>query len=584
MIRDRLDSLHEFWAHRHWLVKLLIVSVILAVVVALAGRPVYRQVVEWRCDHNLDRAGEALRSGRLDEARSLSFAVMQLRPGDLDALRLAEQAMEKLGDPRSGDAARFVFGHTGANDDDRRRCWSVITARLPLGQVGQAWNQLDAERQQEPDFLFPFVDRLIAERHWKDAVTALAPQDFANTSTEIERRVLAILIGSGNPEGFLDAQTRLLDRIECGAEDIGELLPVLDPLPQEHLHQPLAQALAQWLERRPDAGPANCLAVARFQIATASGEDAVARVNAEIARWREQAPAELVGWLLRIDRPEQALDVAPAGRPDEVEMYRLQSQAFADLERWEELSDHLAERPLGMPKLEWFCDQAIAASMCGDTARFGEAWTNATGEGEIGAANGSYLKLARLAKGGGLEMEAEHAMLQAIRAGQGPLPLYRELAPLLKSLYGQGKARELFDIVSAYLSFEPWNPAVLVQYCYLGSLNGHVDAGFARDLLEQCRQKLDNALPVRCTIALAELLAGDHARALEASDVVGADWSAASPEYRIIHGIALATNGWEIEADMALNGVSWAGLMPLEHKVLSELLAKVEREPGLAGE
>ncbi len=581
MMRDHLDTLHEFWGRRHWLVKLAMVAVLVAATGALVGRPVYRLVVAWRCDRNLGRAGEALQDGRLNEARDLAFSVIQLRPGDLEAVRLASRAMQRLGDPRGGDAARFLFSHPAATNEDRRSGWATIAAEVPLGLVGHAWTTLDEAQRMDPGFLLPFVDRLLAERRVNDAAAACEPLDLDHTAVETERRVLEILLRSEVAAAHRAAQQRLLGRIESGAGDIERLLSLLDLVPQAELDQGLGDALGRWLEHRPQPAAEEALCAARFQVAAAPDDAAAgAIIAAAIARWREPAPAELAGWLLRIGRAAQALEVVPAERPQDVSLYRLSSQALADLGRWRELLEHLAECPRGLPRLEWFCDRAIAAAMCDESAKRAEAWANARGEAEVSAGGGGWLRLARLAKGGGLAEEHVEAMVEAIRFGHGPLPLYSDLLAVLKALREQGKARELLDIAAAYLSYEPWNPAVLTQYCYLSCLYSHVDAAFVSEVLEPCRQKLENALPIRCTIALAHLVAGDAPQALEASDASGVSWPGAAPEYRIIHGIALAANGRRTESDTILEGVDWGGLMPLERKVFTALLEGAQRNAG----
>jgi hypothetical protein len=89
-----------------------------------------------------------------------------------------------------------------------------------------------------------------------------------------------------------------------------------------------------------------------------------------------------------------------------------------------------------------------------------------------------------VAKDAGMPDEAGQAMVEAIRRGRGPLPLYADLKPLLKSLTNQGRENTLLEICTTYLRFEPENPVLLAQYAYLACLTQLVDPGTILEAME----------------------------------------------------------------------------------------------------
>lgn len=538
----------------------------------LAGKPAMRLAREWRCDRNLRLAEEAVAEGDWLEARDRSLAVLLLRSTDLRALGLLESAMAALRDPRQVAVGRYLMLHPEGGHAERLRGWLVIVGAAPLGVVAQAWNSLPEELQQEPAFLLGFADRLTLENRLTEAVQLFGKMDLADPPTDVERRVLAILLASGKREAQAQAQQRLLDRIKRGKPDLAILLGCFDQVPLDALDAGLGEALAGWLEAGGERTAEDRLRVARHEVA-AAGAEAAGRIEQVTAAWSEREPVLLVKWLLDIDEPERALAVAPDRVTADPRGFAWRCEAWKRLERWLELSQALKNPPPGYSRLNLHCDETLAAARMGDTAKRSAAWANAMGEAKISDSANGYLDLSRRAAKDGLADESERAMVEAIRAVRGPLPLYADLKPLVESLHAKRMGEELLDIVAVYQNFEPGNPVLMTQYCYLAGLYGYVETGFIKAQLEPVLERLPSAIPVRCTLAVAALLESDPARALGFLELEGLDWNEAAPGYRMIRAVALVSGGRKEEGLALLKGLPWDKLLAVERQFCEGRLA-----------
>ncbi len=581
MFHDLLDSLHEFWGQRRWPFKLLILALVLACIGALAAKPAYLRFVEWRRDRNMVLAAEALEAGDNVTARNLAYSVLLARTDDIDCIRLTAMAMNRVGDPKRYDIARYLFHHDMATRDDRLWTWKVIAGYFPLGVVVYDWVSLDEKTRKEPDFFLPLADRLVKERRYGDAVKLFLPlETTGNTATQIERRILRILVSCGRPDGMAEAQTHLTSRIDLNAEDIATLLPELDPIPGDKLDPRLGRALIGWLARQDDPGPAESLAVARFQVATAPEDVAQAMIDSAIERWKTSAPVELGEWLLRIGRPETALGILPSDQPDTASAYRLRRDALTTLNRWDDLLKMLTAYeipPPGIPKLEWHCDTVVAAMHTGDTPLQAEQWDACMTEARINSADGSYIDLARMTRKVGLQPESEKALLEAIRTARGPLPFYSDLAPLINSLYRQGKAEDMLNIATVYLAIEPGNPTILIHYFYLKTILHELDVPLAQKRLAPLLEEQPDNPTIRRIFALQALMADNPSETVETLRPIASAPETTNRVNRILYGIALFASG-DPKGRIIAESVDWHTLMPAERIILDQLLTTAEEK------
>ena len=171
----------------------------------------------------------------------------------------------------------------------------------------------------------------------------------------------------------------------------------------------------------------------------------------------------------------------------------------------------------------------------GGSASEAEAWSAAIEQAKSsGSAGPTLLKLHRLAAEAGLPEQAEQALVEAIRTGRGPLPLYADLKSLLASLQQKERENTLLEICSIYLTFEPGNPVLLTQYGYLSCLNNLADPATVLTTIELLAKAYPKEVPIQCVLAALYLCGGQPAKAGETLDPLELDPTQMPPAYRAI--------------------------------------------------
>lgn len=107
----------------------------------------------------------------------------------------------------------------------------------------------------------------------------------------------------------------------------------------------------------------------------------------------------------------------------------------------------------GTGKAELLGYHAISAAELGESGGGSKAWTLALKEAKASQTADTLLRLHQIAMDTGKQDFAEKALIEAIRIGRGPLPLYTELRPLLVSLRQDERENTLLEICAIYLSF-----------------------------------------------------------------------------------------------------------------------------------
>jgi hypothetical protein len=189
----------------------------------------------------------------------------------------------------------------------------------------------------------------------------------------------------------------------------------------------------------------------------------------------------------------------------------------------------------------------------------------------------AFLILQRLAaRDTAMDKEAEQAMVEAIRCGRGPLPLYSDLKPLLNSLARQGKDKTLLEICAIYLPFESANPVLITQLAYLACLNQLLEPKTVQAAMEHLAAGFPKEVSIHCVLATAYLCDGQHLRAAETLDRLHLDPARLSPEYHAAFLTIQVLNGRIARDDPRITGLEWNSLLPSERNKFSELLRSAE--------
>jgi hypothetical protein len=175
-----------------------------------------------------------------------------------------------------------------------------------------------------------------------------------------------------------------------------------------------------------------------------------------------------------------------------------------------------------------------------------------------------------------MEAEASQAMLEAIRYGRGPLPLYEDLKFLLNQLAGQGRETTLLEICAIYMSFEPGNPALLTQYAYLACLNNLAAPKDILRAMEPLAKAFAKQLPIQCVLATVYLSDNQPAKAAELLDPFKLTAASLAPGYRATFLATQLLNGRISKNDPEIDSFPMKSLLPSERRKFNDWISKAE--------
>lgn len=583
MIRNFFNRLAGAWADLHPAGRVLTVLILLGVVGFFGLKPAYSAIREWRVEQNLVDANEAIAESRMDDARDLSLNV--LRSGDprVDAYRILEKSTASLQDPRHGDIARALIFHPGSNTEDRLRGFQGIVDSTPLGLVGQAWGGMALETRNDPRFSNLFVSRLIEEKHFSEAASVLLGVPEENRNSRWRFLLGNVLIGTGSQEAYKEVQRLVADTTPKGELDDDLSLELVEGVPVLELDPEILLPLQEELQAGDRAkDPRASLVLARIN--TKENFSSRSKIfNEEYEKWKKSAPVLLASFLCDVGLHEFLLDAA------RTEAFAANEQTFPVLIEaviktgsWDQFAD-LAEKygkGLGATEIKGY--EAIAEAKTGQSGAGTKAWSEAIQSAKAERSDTALIDLSRIAlKTGEIEF-AHRAMIEAIRVGRGPLPLYSDISPLLVSLRKEDRENVLLEICARYLSFEPGNPILLTQYAYLAFFNGLADAPTVLSALEPMAKAFPNEIPLQRVLAAVYVCAGR----LEDADVIfdrhKPDVESSPPEYLMAYYTKRILSE-EMDKDApAMERFPQLALLPSERKKFSELIRA--KAPASSGE
>lgn len=573
MIRSFIDRAHGCWANLPPLLRFMGVLVVLAALALFGVKPAYQQFKSLRLEQNLRSAQTAVEQERMQEARDLSLTV--LRSGDprVDAFRILEKSSAALRDPRHGEIARALMIHPEGTEEDRLNGFRGIVMDLPLGPVGDGWASLPPELQQDPRFAAAFAGRLLAEKRFSEAVIVLLGVPEQDRDGEIRRGLARTLIGSGKREGFEEAQRMVVRGILDPEEDSRKWLEVMNELPVAGLLEEILRPLRDALGKIKEVSPAEtALLLARMDYAgNFSSRGTI--IDGVITKWKEADPVGVALFLKDLGLHRRLIETFPLELFAKLSgLFPLLQEALVYSADWDGL-ERLMEVGEGMlPDAELLGYQAMVAAKTGNSVVATHSWTAALNEARAGQTAHQLLKLHRIAAMAGMVSESELAMVEAIRLGRGPLPLFSSLKDLMASLERQGRDNVLMEICAIYLQFERENPVLLTQYAYLACLNDLVEPAPVLAAMGPMAEAFPDQLPIQAVAALAYLMNAQPEMAAERLGTVEWDPEQASSALRIIFYTSEVLNGRMEKNDSRLARFSWNSLLPSERKKFSELL------------
>ena len=590
MIRDLITRCLNWWANLPFLVRCVLFVVVAGGLGLLVFKPGYRWFRQWRLERNLVNAHEAVQGVRMQEARDLSLTVLRAGDPRIEAFRILEKSTASLRDPRHAEIARALISHPESTDDDRFTGFLGVVDVTALGLVGQAWVALPESCQTDPRFAVAFSRRLLAAGRTGEAASVLLAVPESRRDGRVRRGLAEVLIASGKREGFDEAQRIIVAGFpDAGTEGLA-WLEVLEAIPPMSLNGNLLGPVRDRLEKLEGASPGRrALMLARMDYGMRFNERA-AVLEQSITSWRDQEPLEIARFLQALGLHRRMLDEFDDGQvakvPDLLPILMDSACRCADWERFRRLIEAAAGKLPRLDELGW---QAVLSLKTEDAGKGAEAWTAAMNEAAGASGDDAYFKLRDIAAKASLPEQANQALLAAIRAGRGPLPLYADLKPLLLSLAAQGQEKPLLEVAAIYLHFEPGNPVLLTQYAYLACINDLVEPAAVLEALVPLAKALPEEIPIQCALATAYLCDARPQEAAAVLDPLKVDADQLPPSFRVVFLISRVKNGKMPPDDPAIRDFPWNDLLPSERRKFRDLLRGSlengrDRSPQRSGE
>lgn len=577
MIRNLFNAAWDRWANLHPFVRFLAVAVLLAGTGMVVVKPAYRAFKAWRLERNLVAARVAVDAVRMDEARDLSLTVLRAGDPRIEAFRILEKSMDSLRDPRHGDIARALISHPEGSDADRLNGFRGMVREAPLGLLGQGWSSLPKSCQTNADFAVLFAERLISDNRFSEAASVLLGVPEAARTAGVEQGLVRVLVRSGKREGYDEAQRRMAAQWPVTGEGLDGWLDLLEEMPPVSLRPEYLVRIKSALERPGVGDPARAaLALSRIEYA-ANYAARAALLERTVSRWKDEAPEALAKFLHDLGLHGLLLETFPAKSVEpHPGLFPRVLDAMQRTGSWDQVGPLLEAHGSTLPKSEWLAQRALLAMKTGDSAGLVREWNEAIGEARSGTTGNPFLPLYHFARKAGMEAEASQAMLEAIRFGRGPLPLYEDLKYLLNQLAGQGRENTLLEICAVYMSFEPGNPALLTQYAYLAGLNNLAAPKDILKAMEPLAKAFPKQLPIQCVLAAVYLCDNQPAKAAEILDPFKLNAASLAPGYRATFLATQLLNGRIPKNDPQIADFPVKALLPSERRKFNEWIARAE--------
>jgi hypothetical protein len=573
MNRALIGCFLERWTNLHPFVRFLALTS--AALLAWVGvvKPGYGLFKGWRLERNLSAAQQALNGARMDEARDLSLSVLKAGDSGIEVFRILEKSAASLRDPRHADIARALITHPQGTVEDRLKGFRGNSRDVALGLLGQAWSLLPEECHQEPRFATALAERLIAERRLSQARTVLLAVPEAARTPAVDRCLIEVLIGSDQPENYAEAQRLIAGKMPVDDLESSGWLELLEQIPVGMLRADVLGPVRKLLEA-PACGDSARLALMLTRLDYAANfSRREVLLEMAIARWKDREPEALARFLDDLGHYQLLLDNLPTERVREHPgLFPHLLKAIARRGDWQRLGPLLDADGQRLPRFEEVAYRAVVAAKTSDATTRQQAWTAAMSEAKSSPVLAALLTISRVAKDAGMPDEAGQAMVEAIRRGRGPLPLYADLKPLLKSLTNQGRENTLLEICTTYLRFEPENPVLLAQYAYLACLTQLVDPGPILEAMEVLAKGYPKELSVQCALATIYLCARQYDQAAATLDRLEADPATLTPGFRAAHLTIQVLTHRLPKNDPRIIGFPWQSLQASERRQFSEMI------------
>jgi hypothetical protein len=559
---------------RIWRRKVSACIVVVLVVLGFSAKPAYRAFREYRIQRNLEAAKAAARTEDWGTARDKAYSVLIVRP-DFDAFRIWTRALGKLGEPRTFTAVVELFTDSRATREDRLEALRVMVLQAPQAVALSAYDILPKELRDQASFRAAIIPLLIQRGEIDVAERGLREVAQPGDEPKVQLEILRTLCSRPQAARVAEAR-RIFAELLVGKADeeaLAALLILGDTPGGLAAGKPLPD-LTEWLKCQPKATAIHHL-LGMHPALEAQPEAADRLYQTAIARFGATDPGVLGTWLIRHGKAAKAATLLEEPAQTRSDAYLARLRALLRLQQESDIVAALAKPPVSVDPVELEILQATFALQRSDPTAAEAAWTRALNRAACDNSRNRFIEIARAAESLGAKDAVENAWVAAMRLGWGPLPLYRDLCPVVASLAAKGRSEDLLALYQALLRFEPLNPEVLSNFYYLALIHASLSPAEVVTALVELAAQQDKP-EYQATLMLAEMLAGRPADALARLPQVRNGKGVAPMMLAALEGSARVLGG-ETEAGAVLLGqVDWSGFMRQERLVFRDLLVKLK--------
>ena len=558
---------------RFWIPVWNLVLLVAIVALGFGAKPAYRAYRAYRIGQNLQAARIAAEHEDWSTARDKAQSVLLARTQDFEAYRIRTRALAKLGGPDAYMAAAELFADPRASRADLLETLQMMAIQAPQAVALSAYASLPPPLLAQADFRAAITPLLVQRGELTLAEANLREVVQATDAPKVRLEWLRVLCCRPDASRLGEARRVLADLINDKAvtEALAGLL-LLGEIPGGlAAGEPLTD-LPTWLNHQPQATALHHL-VGMNPSLEAQPEAAERVYQAAVARFVASDPRVLSSWLLRHGQAAMAANVLEAAAQTHPDAHLTRLHALLCLQHDPALAAALAATPDACDPVEIELVQAAFESSHGDRITADSAWTRALNSATFDTSRNRCIDIARAAESCGAKGAAENAWVAAFRQGWGPLPLYRDLLPIISALVAKGRSEDLLTMFRTLRRLEPHNLDLLNNFCYFALIHGALPPDQVATMLATPAGKNVSAV-CQSTLMLADILAGRPDDALARLPQVRACKEVAPMMCCALEGCARILAG-DAEAGAALlKEVEWRDFMSQERIVFRSQLAK----------
>ncbi len=561
----------------------LVVAGVLALLglIGAYGYGLFRKEV---LERNGRQAVEAAAADDWERARALSLSVVLTGDRRIEILRVLVDSMRRLEDRRLAGFTAALISHPEGTSADRLRMFQWIALGEPEGRVWMSWQQLPASDRAALPFKLALVDRFIQDGDHAQVLDFLKEYHGSIPPPEVAARVIRAQIGQGTQNSLELAQTGLADQVTRHPDGPAEWMDLLESLPIESLDGFILEPLRPWLRAgRPDQPGRGELMEARIQLREAAEAGRGKVVADAVSAWCAEAPHALCRFLVAVGRPETVAETFTNEKVSgDSELIKARLDTLIQLGRDRKLQTSLVRHEGTLRPSELFAYQAVAADRAGNDAERNRCWNRVLAEAVTSPKTDELLRLHAFARQHGLVEEAQRTLLEALKAGRGPLPAYSALAALLKSLEKKGMEHDIMTILATYLRFEPWNSQLIARHSYLSAMLGLEPPAEGIKRVSKLLEGSAGEAHVIAVLATLQLLAGDIGEAGETWNKLSFPPEDLAPGFRTAYLMTRVVAGNLDREDPSVKGIPWETLLPCERNNLNKILLNYRQLPEVS--